>query len=296
MSKKKIFIAFILNLIFSMFELVGGILSGSVSILSDSIHDLGDALSIGISYFLERKSEQHPDKKYTYGYNRFSSLGAFVVNSVLALGSIGMIVASVSRLFNPIEVKSTLMIIFAVVGVIINFFAMIVTSKGETLNQKAVNIHMLEDVLGWAVVLIGAVFVKLTGNCYIDPVLSIAVSLFILCHAVKGMRQVLNLFLLKVPKNVDIDKLKKKIEKIKEVQNVHHLHIWSMDGKNHFATMHIVCDKNICEVKQKIRETLLDMHIVHATIEVESKKDVCDDIECKGVHSCHHSHCHCHHH
>lgn len=292
MSKNKILIAFILNLCFSIFELVGGLFSGSVAILSDSIHDLGDAFSIGISYFLERKSEKKPDEKYTYGYNRFSSLGAFFVNMILILGSIGVMVTSIGRLFNPVEVKSNLMIGLAVVGFIINLIAMIVTSKGETLNQKSVNLHMLEDVLGWAVVLIGAVFMKLTGFYYLDPIMSITVSGFILLHSIKHMKKIANLFLLKVPNDVKIDKLKKKIEKIKYVHNVHHLHIWSIDGKNHFATMHIVCDKNADEVKKQVKHLLKDENIVHTTIEIENTKELCDDIQCTGVFNCSHHHCH----
>jgi cobalt-zinc-cadmium efflux system protein len=297
MSKNKILVAFVLNLCFSVFEFVGGVFCGSVAILSDSIHDLGDAFSIGISYLLEKKSEQKPDDKYTYGYNRFSSLGAFFVNAILFLGSIGVVLASVKRFFNPVPVKSSWMIAFAVVGFIINLIAMIVTSKGESLNQKAVNLHMLEDVLGWFVVLVGAIIMKFTSFYYLDAILSIITSGYILLHSINGLKTIAHLFLLKVPDGIKIDKVKRKIEKIKNVQNVHHLHIWSIDGNNHLATMHIVCDKNISETKKSIKELLKEMNIVHSTIEIESKNENCDDTECTGIANNHkHNHCHHHHH
>lgn len=295
MSKNKILIAFILNLCFSIFELIGGLFTGSVAILSDSIHDLGDALSIGFSYFLEKKSERKPDNKFTYGYNRFSVLGAFMINAILFLGSVGVIVASINRILNPVDIKSNLMIGVAIIGFIINLIATIITAKGKSLNQKAINLHMIEDVLGWAVLLVGAIIMKFTGFYYIDAILSIITSGYILLHSFKGLRKITNLFLLKVPSGIKVDKVKNKIEKIKEVKDVHHLHIWSMDGENHFATMHVVCDKNSYEAKQKIRTLLMEMNIIHTTIEIESEKEVCNDIECKGI-AKNHCHNHCHHH
>jgi cobalt-zinc-cadmium efflux system protein len=204
-TEKNILIAFLLNITFSLFEFFGGILTNSVAILSDSIHDLGDALSIGISYFMERKSKKHPDNKYTYGYIRYSVLGGVITTTILLVGSILVIVGAVKRLFNPVKVDYNGMIIFAIVGVLLNFIAAYVTREGNSINQKSVNLHMLEDTLGWVVVLIGSIIMRFTDISIIDSIMSIGVSLFILVHSMKNLKKVLDLFLEKTPENVNIN-------------------------------------------------------------------------------------------
>ena len=161
-SEKNIFVAFILNLSFSILEFFGGLITGSVAIMSDSVHDLGDATSIGISYFLEKKSKKEPDDNYTYGYARYSVLGGVITNFVLLLGSVAVICNALSKIISPAPINYNGMIIFAIIGFCVNLVAAIVTKDGNTLNQKAVNLHMLEDVAGWAVVLIGAVVIRFT--------------------------------------------------------------------------------------------------------------------------------------
>ena len=148
-TEKNIFIAFLLNIAFSIIEFFGGFFTGSIAIISDAVHDLGDAFSIGVSLFLEKKSKKGPDEKHTYGYIRYSLLGSVITTSILIVGSIFVIVESINRLFNPVEVNYEGMIFFAIFGVIINFIASMVTKDGDSLNQKSVNLHMLEDVFGW---------------------------------------------------------------------------------------------------------------------------------------------------
>ena len=172
-TEKNILVAFLLNLLFSIIELIGGIITNSVAIISDSIHDMGDAISVGISYFLEVKSNKKPDNNYTYGYIRYSVLGSVITTLILLMGSIFVIYNAIVRIFNPVEINYNGMIIFAILGVVINFFAAYFTKEGYSLNQKAVNLHMLEDVLGWAVVLIGAIVMKFTNIIIIDSILSI---------------------------------------------------------------------------------------------------------------------------
>ena len=154
-TEKNIFFAFILNLAFSVFEFAGGIFTGSVAIISDAIHDIGDAISIGISYFLERKSKKQPDEVYTYGYARYSVVGGVVTTLILLLGSVAVVYNAVIRIISPVPVNYGGMIVFAIVGVVVNGGAALFTRDGDSVNQKAVNLHMLEDVLGWIVVLIG---------------------------------------------------------------------------------------------------------------------------------------------
>ena len=199
-SKKNIFIAFLLNLCFAVFEFFGGIFTGSVAIISDAVHDLGDASSIGIAYFLEKKSAKQPDETHTYGYKRYSVLGSVITTCILLVGSVLVVYNAILRLISPVEIRYNGMIIFAVVGVIVNLLASFVTREGKSLNQKAVNLHMLEDVLGWAVVLIGAVVMRFTNWVWMDPVMSIGVAIFIFIHAVLGLKEGLDLFLVKTPK------------------------------------------------------------------------------------------------
>ena len=162
------------------------------------------------------------------------------------------------------------MIVFAIVGVILNFIAAYVTREGESINQKSVNLHMLEDTLGWVVVLIGAIIMNFTNIKIIDPIMSIGVAIFILIHSIKNFKKVLDLFLEKTPENINIDELKKHLLEIKDVDDIHHIHIWSMDGINNYATMHIVSKtKNIVKLKKEIREELEEHNICHAILETE---------------------------
>ena len=206
-SEKNIFIAFILNLAFSVFEFIGGIFTGSVAIVSDAIHDFGDAAGIGISYFLEKKSKKQPDEKHTYGYARYSVIGSLITTFILLFGSVTVIYNAINRLINPSEIDYNGMIIFAVVGVCVNFCAAYFTRDGDSLNQKAVNLHMLEDVLGWTVVLIGAIIMRYTDWSFIDPVMSVGVSLFIFINAVRNLKEAIDLFLEKTPHGIDIKEI-----------------------------------------------------------------------------------------
>ena len=293
-TDKNILIAFLLNLSFAIFELFGGIFTNSVAILSDSVHDLGDALSIGISYFLERKSKKGADNKYTYGYIRYSVLGGVITTTILLVGSILVIVGAIKRILNPVDVNYSGMIVFAVFGVVLNFIAAYVTREGDSINQRSVNLHMLEDVLGWVVVLIGSIIMNFTDIRVLDSIMSIGVSTFILVHSLRNLKEVLDLFLEKTPHDVDIEEVKKHLLEIKDVEDIHHIHVWSIDGYNNYATMHIVTkSKNVAEVKRQIREELAEHHICHAILETED--EVCDDVECH-VETSHEEHHHHHHH
>ena len=294
-TEKNILIAFLLNLAFSLFELFGGFFTNSVAIISDAIHDFGDSISIGISYFLEKKSKKKPDNRYTYGYTRYSILGAVITNTILITGSSLVIVNAIERIIKPIEINYNGMIILAVFGASINFLAAYFTKDGDSLNQKAVNLHMLEDVLGWIVVLIGAIAMKFTNINVIDSILSIGVAIFILIHALKSFKKILDLFLTKAPNDVNIEHLKEHLLKIDDVIDVHHIHIWSMDGFNNYATMHLVTKtEDIKKLKQEVREELEEHGINHVTIELEDGTYDCDEKECEvktnNKHSHHHHH------
>ena len=294
-TEKNILIAFILNLSFSVFEIIGGFFTGSVAIVSDAVHDLGDATSIGISYFLEKKSKKQPDNTYTYGYARFSVMGSVITTLILLFGSVMVIYNAILRIINPVEINYNGMIVFAIVGALVNFLAAYFTKDGDSLNQKAVNLHMLEDVLGWIVVLVGAIIMRFTDIRIIDPLMSMGVAIFIFVNALKNLKEVLDLFLEKIPNNISIEEIKNHIKEIDGVVDVHHIHIWSMDGYLNYATMHIVANENSHEIKDKIREELKEHGIGHATLEIESPTDHCHEEHCH-IEETHHSHSHHHHH
>lgn len=292
-SEKNILIAFILNLSFSIFEFIGGVFTGSVAITSDSLHDIGDAASIGFSYFLERKAKKQPDSTYTYGYARYSIFGGVITTFILLFGSAAVIINAVKRIINPVDINYDGMIIFGIIGVVINFLAAYFTHGGESINQKAVNLHMLEDVLGWAVVLVGAVVMRFTDFALLDPVMSIGVAIFILVNAIKNLKAVLDIFLEKVPENVSVEEIKEHICEIEGVVDAHHIHLRSLDGQNIYATMHIVTDGDPHTIKEKVRQELVEHGITHSTLELENTSEHCHQEHCHIEHD--HSH-HCHHH
>jgi len=292
-TEKNILVAFLLNILFSIFEFFGGLLTNSVAIISDSVHDFGDALSIGISYFLEKKSKQKPDEKYTYGYTRYSVLGATITTTILIIGSVIVLISAIKRIINPETINYNGTIIFAIFGVIVNFLAAYFTRKGDSINQKAVNLHMLEDVFGWVIVLIGSIVMKFTNLTIIDPILSILVAIFILVNAIKNLKAVLDLFLEKTPNNISINEIKEHLLKIDNIIDVHHIHVWSIDGFHNYATMHVVVKKETKNLKEQIREELKEHKINHVTIEIEKENEKCKETNCNcNVKIEHHHHHH----
>lgn len=295
-SARKIFTAFILNLVFSVIEFLGGFFTNSIAITSDAIHDFGDALSIGIAYFLERYSKKAPDDKYTYGYIRYSVLGSLLTTVILITGSIIVIISAVSRTIQPEPIDYNGMIILAIFGVIINFAAVYFTRDGDSLNQKSVNLHMLEDVLGWVVVLIGAVIMRFTNIELLDPILSIGVAIFILVNALRNLKEVVDLFLEKTPHSISIDQLRQHLLGLDGIKDVHHIHVWSMDGFNNYATLHVVCDQPTHQLKDLVRSELQEHNIAHVTIELETSGEHCSQEQCQTNHTHVSAHAHHHHH
>ncbi len=289
-SDKNILIVFFLNMTFSLFEFIGGILTGSCAISSDSIHDFFDASSIGLSYCFEKKSRKAPDENYTFGYGRYSLVGSVTLTLILIFSSLFMIYHAIEKIITPKSIDYEAMIVFAVIGFCVNFFSAFFTRHGESLNEKAVNLHMIEDVLGWGVVLVGAVVMKFTDYQIIDPLMSIIVSSFILFNSIKNIKETIGIFLEKKPTNIDIQGIRKAICENEKVSDVHHIHVWSIDGTNNFATMHIVTDFDIFPLKTEIKGKLKKLGIYHSTLEFEKKSEQCIEKTCVIVNYklCHH--------
>ncbi|MBE6655489.1 MAG: cation transporter [Ruminococcaceae bacterium] len=295
-TEKNILFAFVLNFAFSLFEFFGGVFTGSVAIISDAIHDLGDAASIGAAFFLEKKSKKQPDEKYTYGYARYSVIGGVITTLILLLGSLLVTYNAVLRIIDPIKIDYEGMIVIAIVGACVNLGAALLTRHGDSLNQKAVNLHMLEDVLGWFIVLVGAIVMRFTDFSIIDPLMSIGVAVFIFVNAAKNLKEVLDLFLEKTPNGIHIEELKEHLCEIDGVLDVHHIHVWSMDGYRNYATMHVVIKGDAHEIKQKIRDELTEHSITHVTIEIETEGEHCHEEHCHAEATSSHGHHHHHHH
>ncbi|MBQ9980304.1 MAG: cation transporter [Oscillospiraceae bacterium] len=296
-TERNIFAAFILNLCFSLFEFIGGAFTGSVAIMSDAVHDLGDALGIGVSWIFERKSKKQPDETYSFGYGRYSVIGGAVTTLILLVGSAVLTVAAVKRIFVGAQVKSGAMIVFAVIGIGVNAVAAWVTRGEGSLNQKAVNLHMLEDVLGWAVVLVGAVVIKFTGLYIIDPLMSIGVGVFIFIHGAENLKQAVGLLAERVPDGFDSESIRAQLCAVEGVQGVHHIHVWSIGENQNCATMHVVTQCDTAKIKNLIRHKLEEVGISHVTVETEMPGEACGAVSCApwrgekcGGHHHHHHH------
>ncbi len=273
-------LSFFLNLSFSLLECVGGMATGSVAILSDAIHDLGDAIGIGISCYLERKSQKEPDERYTYGYIGYSVLGGILSASLLLLGSLAVIHRAVPRLLAAQPVHSSGMIGLAVLGLLVNAFAAWFTHGGTSFNLRAVHWHMLEDVLGWGIVLISAIVIKITNWVWIDPLLSIGLAIYMAIHAIKHLYEATEWILAKVPKGLSLSQVTSDIQDIDGVKEVHHVHIWSIDGQRRYATLHVHTYGNAHDTKHHVRQALLTHGIDHATVEWETDSDACHEPCC----------------
>lgn len=289
-SDRNILIAFILNLTFSIFEFIGGAFTGSVAISSDALHDLGDASSIGISYFMERKSKKGADDTHHFGYGRYSVLGGWITSLILLLGSMGVIAGAADRLRNPIQVHHTSMLIFAIIGVIVNFIAAKITSHGQSTNQRAVNLHMLEDMMGWIAVLVGSIVMHFTNWTWIDPVLSILVALTVWYNALLNLIEITHILLEKAPKNLDIQAIHTQISALEEVSSLDTIRIWNINSDEMYAIIHIVTI-DPTNAKQKVRQVLLKNRITQSTIECNEPEEIAPVFTVA-----HHANCNCGHH
>lgn len=293
-SDKNILIAFILNLAFSVFEFIGGAFTGSISITSDALHDLGDAASIGVSYWMEQKSKNGADDKYHFGYGRYSVFGGWITSLVLLLGSMGIIADAVEKLRHPTQVNHTGMLIFSIIGVIVNFIAAKVTSHGQSTNQKAVNLHMLEDMLGWIAVLVGSIVMHFTNWTWIDPALSILVALTIWCHALLNLVEITNILVEKAPQNLNTQDIKTKISALEEVSSLDIMRVWSINSDEIYAIVHITTAEPAV-AKNKVRQILLEHNIIQSTIECNEPGEIVPVFSIQPHKNCHCGHQHHHH-
>jgi cobalt-zinc-cadmium efflux system protein len=276
-ADKNIAVAFFLNLSFAVIELAGGLITNSVAILTDALHDLGDALSLAVSWYLQKISKRPRDVKYTYGYKRFSLLGSVVISAVLTFGSLIMITESVKRLITPEKTDAKGMLYLALLGITINGFAALRMKRGNSFNEHAVFLHFMEDVLGWIAVLIGSILMIYFPVAWFDSAISIGIAVWVLINVMRNLNRVMRVFLQETPVGVDIENITEAIGKIFGVKSIHDLHIWSLDGQSHIMTLHAVIfnGTNAIPIKSAIKETSHIFGIDHTTVEIETELELC---------------------
>lgn len=284
-SEGNVKVAFFLNLSFTIIEIIGGLYTNSLAILSDALHDLGDSFSLGLSWYFQKLSKKGRTKTFLYGYKRFSLLGAIINSIVLVAGSIFILTKAIPELFNPGETNVQGMLYLAILGIVVNGAAVFKLRKGESLNEKVVSLHLLEDVLGWVAVLIGSIIMMYTDAPFIDPLLSVLISFFVLYNVYKNLKKSLLVILQGIPEEISIDDIRQKLKNIPKVTDIHDCHAWSMDGQYNILTLHLRLDKDYklseqAKLKERVRTQLKDESINHITIEFEGQDEFCELEDC----------------
>ena len=285
-AKYPVWLAFFLNLTYAIVEFIAGGVFGSSAVLADSVHDLGDAIAIGISAFLESISNREEDSHYTLGYKRFSLLGAMVTAVILMTGSVLVILENIAKIFHPQPVNDEGILWLGIIAITVNVLASLVIRKGQTKNESILSLHFLEDTLGWVAVILMAIVLRFTDWYILDPLLSLAISFFILSKALPRFWRTLKIFLDAVPEGVDIQKIKTDLAELDHVASINQLNLWTMDGLEKNAIVH-VCIKEVGNMeacKESIRIFLKDCGFQNITIEVdadlethqEHKRKLCD--------------------
>lgn len=274
-THKNLKLAFFLNLSFTIVEIIGGIFTNSLTILTDALHDLGDSVAIGISLYLEKVSEKETNDNFTFGFRRFSLLGALINALILIGGSTFMLTKSIPEIFDPSPSNGKGMLILAIFGVAVNGAAALKVKKGMSVNQKMVYLHLLEDAAGWLATIVGAVIMIFFDLPVVDPILSILITVYILYHVISSLRGVFRIMLQGAPKNIDLVSLRSKILKINGVEDILDFHYWTIDGENHIVTLHLIVShdtslKDQLKIKQSVRDVISNNNTRHLTIEFVS--------------------------
>ncbi|WP_175880517.1 cation diffusion facilitator family transporter [Streptococcus thalassemiae] len=271
-AKYTVWVAFFLNLSYAIVEFIAGGIFGSSAVLADSVHDLGDAIAIGISAFLETISNREEDSHYTLGYKRFSLLGAMVTAVILMTGSVLVILENIAKIFHPQPINDEGILWLGIIAITINVLASLVIRKGQTKNESILSLHFLEDTLGWVTVILMAIVLRFTDWYILDPLLSLVISFFILSKALPRFWRTLKIFLDAVPEGVDIQKIKTDLAELDHVASINQLNLWTMDGLEKNAIVH-VCLKEMEHMetcKESIRIFLKDCGFQNITIEVDA--------------------------
>ncbi len=282
-SSNRIGVVFFLNFFFTIIEFIGGYLTNSTAIMADAVHDLGDTLSIGLAWVLNKLSKKNANDSYTYGYHRFSLLGALINGMVLIAGSAWVLTEAIPKLFEPEMPHAQGMLGLAILGVTVNGYAAWKISHGKTMNERILNWHLLEDVLGWVSVLIVSILLLFFDWPILDPLLSIVFTLFILMNVLRNTRKTIKLFLQSSPDEKMLEAIRNKLTLIEHINAIHYLHLWSLDGERNVLTAHLEIDQMISasqqkQIKQQISQQLAEFSLAHTTLEFELPEEPCRDV------------------
>jgi cobalt-zinc-cadmium efflux system protein len=281
-ASRRIGWAFFLNVVFTIIEFIGGWLTNSTAIMADAVHDLGDSLSIGTSWGLNKLSEKDANRTFSYGYKRFSLLGALINGVVLTIGSVWILFEAIPRLSEPEMPQAEGMLLLSIFGIAVNGYAAYKLSEGNSLNERVLNWHLLEDVLGWVAVFIVSIVLMFKPWAILDPILSIGFTLFILFNVIRNLKQTLMLFLQATPDKAQLERIRDDLLSNEHVSDLHHFHIWSLDGERNVMTVHLVLvgdvsTEHIQTLKNDVQNSLKKYNFEHTTVEFEFADEQCRD-------------------
>lgn len=279
-SERNIRVAFFLNLIFTVAEFAGGLLFSSLAITADALHDLGDSFSLGLAWSFERLSGRRPTALFSYGYRRFSLVAAFANGVVLLVGGTLILWSAVPRLLSPVRPDAPGMLLFAIVGILVNGAAAVRLRRGHTLNEQVVAWHLVEDLLGWAAILFVSLVLMVWDLPVLDPAVSILITLVVLVNVVRNLRRTVVIFLQGVPPSLSLQAVGDQLGRLPGVTGVHDLHLWSLDGEHHILTAHVLIPEGstgeeAMAIKCRVRDAATALGIQHATLEMERMGEAC---------------------
>ncbi len=283
LSGKKIFWVTLLNASITTAEVIGGLLSGSLALISDSIHNLSDTIAIALSYFANRIARKPNNSRKTFGYKRAEILAAFINSTVLFALSVILIIEAYKRFRNPEPIDGTLMIIVASIGLIANLISVLLLEKDShgSLNIKSSYLHLLGDTVSSVGVVIGGVVIKLWGITWIDPLVTLLISLYIIKETWHIIAKTINIFMQSSP-DLDYEEIKEKVEAIEGVNNIHHVHAWMVNENVINFEAHIdMVEMKLSEVEKiydKI-EHLLKEHYGVSHVTLQAELDRCEEKE-----------------
>ena len=255
--------ALFLNALFTIIEIIGGLFTNSTAILSDAIHDLGDTISLAISWLLDVKSNKNEDKKYTYGYSRLSVIGSIINIVVLSIGTSLVLINSIPRIINPQPVNSQGMLALSIIGVIMNGLAVLKIKNGEKISEKVAMLHLMEDVLGWVCVLIVSIVMIFIDMPILDPILSIGISIYIIKNIILNTKIILGIILQTVPSSISIDEIEESIKAIStDIENVKDIKCWTLDGESNVVTLELEIKRidDMSKIKKDVEKTLKEKY------------------------------------
>lgn len=272
-SVKNIKIAFFLNFFFSIFEIIGGILTNSSAILSDAIHDFGDSLSLGLALIFEKKSNKEADEVFTYGYKRLSVISAIINILVLSIGTLVVLKESIERLLSPQPIVAKGMLLFAILGIAINGLSVLRMKSSVKISEKAVMLHLLEDLFGWIAVLVVSIVVLFTDLYILDPILSLIICFIMLRNIYYNIISIYKIIMQAIPDNINISDIENEISNKLNNVDVKTLKIWSLDGESSIASVVISIEnlnttQDATNIKKQLKEILLNYNVIESTIEI----------------------------